>query len=166
MNVESNEFTGSASPERWTIDDAISSDSSDSILSETRGGRSPDMKIQTLPAAYQKGKSSEEYTVKEPLRFLGRVVAISRCTSTSNLDWAVIRLECRDIFSRINVGTQFPLLHNVIDTLHQTKKVQVFTAFEATTEGKITGTPTFMQVPYSIAFQEMWTVQLDGLLRE
>jgi hypothetical protein len=109
---------------------------------------------------------SKEDATKEPLRFLGRVAAMSRSTSTSNLDWALIHLECTDTFSGINPSTKFPLLQSVVYTLPGTKMVQVFTASNAAMNGKITGTPTFMQAPHSIAFQEMWTVQLNGPLRE
>jgi hypothetical protein len=114
----------------------------------------------------QKGKLSKEDATKEPPRFLGRIAAMSRSTSTSDLDWALIRLECTDIFSWINPSTILPLLQGIVDTLPRTKLIQVFTASNGAMNGKITGTPTFMQAPHSIAFQEMWTVQLDGPLGE
>jgi hypothetical protein len=91
---------------------------------------------------------------------------MSRSTNTSDLDWAVVYLEGADIFSRIKLATKFPSFQNVICALRGTKTVQVFTESDAATDRKITGTPTFIQVPHSIAFQEMWTVQLDGPLRE
>lgn len=164
--IKSNEFTGSASPEQFTIDDSKSPDSSDSIPSEAWRERPADIEIRTLVSANQKAQLSEESGAKEPLRFLGRVAAVSRSTTASNLDWAVIRLECADLFSWINPETDVPLLQNVVNTLRETRKVKVFTPFNAATDGKITGTPTFMQVPHSIAFQEMWTVKLNGPLRE
>ncbi|KIM96249.1 hypothetical protein OIDMADRAFT_59318 [Oidiodendron maius Zn] len=152
---------GSASPEQFTVDYTKSPDSFNSIISEL------DVEIQTLPsiAANQEIKLSKKYATKEPLQFLGRVAAMSRSTATSNLDWAVIHLECVDPFSWINTVKSFPPVQSIAYTLSETKKVQVVTASNGTIDGKITGTPTFMQVPQSIAFQEVWVVQLDGPLR-
>lgn len=168
VKAKPNEFTGSASPEQVTNDDTRSSGSFDSISTETWRARPPGVNIQTLPSITpgKTGKLKEENATKEPLRFLGRVAAMSRSTNTSDLDWAVVHLEGADIFSGIKLATKFRSFQNVVYALRGTKAVQVFTESDAATDGKITGTPTFMQVPHSIAFQEMWTVQLDGPLRE
>ena len=161
-----NRSTGSTSPERSFANDTGSPASSDSTPSEDWHMRSPDVDTQ-VPPSYpydQRAKPGQEDTTKESLRFLGRVAGMSQSTKTGDLDWALIHLECEDIFSCIEPSLKHTALQGVVHALSGTKMVQVCTPSNTAMHGKITGTSTYMQMPHSIAFQEMWTVKFDGPL--
>jgi hypothetical protein len=99
------------------------------------------------------------------LSSLGRLAALSEASRASNLDWALIRID----------STITPLIHQSPQSIRTRRvaqnppgkaKIKVLRSTDCYIQGTITGCSTFMQLPNSIAFQEMWTVQLDGSLSE
>jgi hypothetical protein len=96
---------------------------------------------------------------------LGPLKTLSIASKTSDLDWALIHIESplpRSIYqSNKNINIQ-----SVAQVPLGKTKIQAITSTECSIEGIITGGSTFMQLPHSVAFQEMWSVQLNGPLSE
>ena len=59
-----------------------------------------------------------------------------------------------------------PRTKHVKASLNGAKMVHAITGSSGCLAGRITGSSTFMQFPERTAFQEVWTVQLGGPLRE
>jgi hypothetical protein len=114
----------------------------------------------------QEVSSRQDVTMGANISPLGRMSAISQNTNTSNLDWALIQLDRQDVLSTVSKVPQFGPVQSFVKSMPARGKVQVITASNGILKGTIFGIPTFMQQPYSVAFQEMWTVRLDGPLRK
>jgi hypothetical protein len=97
--------------------------------------------------------------------FLGSLSATSKESHRSNLDWALVKIHEPSLFWSLYQSSNFPFIQEVVQRLRDRSAVQVITASNII-QGYINGNATFIQLPNSIEFQEMWTVQLDGPLRE
>ena len=82
------------------------------------------------------------------------------------MDWALVRIDCVDFRSSLSELLETPRIEHVQASLNGAKTVHAVTGSSGCLAGCITGSSTFMQLPESTAFQEVWTVQLDGPLRE
>jgi len=101
-----------------------------------------------------------------PLKRLGPIIAMSQATKSSNLDWALIRIECPNLRSSLLRISQNLQVQHIKASLRGAEDVQTITSSSGCLSGRIAGSSTFMQLPASTAFQEVWTVQLDGSLRK
>ena len=97
---------------------------------------------------------------------LGSLAEFSEASDTSNLDWALIRIDSPQILSSVCQWSKILRTQSIQQGSPVKAKVQVMTTTNRTIEGTITGGSTFMRLPNSIAFQEMWKVQLDRPLGE
>jgi hypothetical protein len=91
---------------------------------------------------------------------------MSQQTATTNLDWALVRIDCVNFRSSLSELLETPRIEHVEASLNGAKTVLAITGSRGYLAGRITGSSTFMQLPETTAFQEVWTVQLDGPLRE
>lgn len=114
--------------------------------------------------AKQRANSSHDEMTEANGSSLGRMAAISKNTNTNNLDWALIRLDRQDILSSVSRSSPFGYVETFVKSMPARANVQAITASSGILQGTIFGMPTFTQEPYSVAFQEMWTVRLDGPL--
>jgi hypothetical protein len=105
-------------------------------------------------------------TIEASPKYLGRIFAISLQTTTTNLDWALVRIECADFRSSISETIEIPRNDHIEPPWKGAKTVHAITGSSGSLAGRITGSSTFIQLPGSTAFQEVWAVQLDGPLRE
>jgi hypothetical protein len=121
--------------------------------------------MKVSPSATLNRLGSRKGATEDVLSPLGRLAALSEASQTSDLDWALIRIDSPlppSIWqSPKNLRTQ-----SVARDPPGKAKIQVMAATEYIIQGTITGCSTFMQLPHSVAFQEMWSVQLDGPLSE
>jgi hypothetical protein len=152
MNLTDN--VGSASPAHWPQDDFRSSDSVGSIHSLGEYSKWSEVQRETSFPAMR----------TEPLKLLGHISAMSQPTRTANLDWALIHIDSADFNSSIIVSSKIDRVRNVAVTLTGRRRVEALTASNGCVIGILTGSSTFVQLPDSSAFQEMWAVQLDGPL--
>jgi hypothetical protein len=112
----------------------------------------------------QGASSQHDVQMEANGKFLGRMSAISHTDNTNNFDWALIKLDRKEILSSVGEPSQFGPIQSFVKSMPARARVQVITASSGIVKGTIFGIPTFMQQPRSVAFQEMWTVRLDGPL--
>jgi hypothetical protein len=159
-------LSGSQSPEQHQSEDSESSCISNSksiALDNSRPLAAPCRRPSSTKASRQiKSTLKKEM---EMLEVLGPLSKISIATDTHNLDWALVEITSPEILALHSQRLPFSRVKNTIDTLpQQSSSITVITPSNGKTIGIITTNPTFMQLPTSIAFQEVWTVQLDGPL--
>jgi hypothetical protein len=149
--------TGSASPEQWP-------ESSHVLLEKPIW---PEKKPGTT--SHDETNSNEKNrieTFEAPAKYLGRIFAISLPTTTTNLDWALVRIECADFRSSLSDTIDIQRSDHIEPPWKGAKTVHAITGSSGNLVGRITGSSTFIQLPGSTAFQEVWAVKLDGPLRE
>lgn len=96
---------------------------------------------------------------------LGHLAALSEASNTRDLDWALIRIDSSLLPSIYRAPKNIRIQSLARDPPGKIK-VKVITTTKSIIQGTTTGSSTFMQLPHGVAFQEMWTVQLDGPLSE
>jgi hypothetical protein len=99
------------------------------------------------------------------VEILGPLSKVSTLTDARNFDWALVEITSLEIFYLYSQKTSVPRVQSIINSLpQQSTIVTAMMKSNGRTMGIISTNPTLMQLPPSIAFQEMWTVQLDGPL--
>jgi hypothetical protein len=114
-------------------------------------------------------KTIEFGSASEHWKLLGNVIKVPQPNTFSNLDWALIQIECPDFKAFIRESAETPRkIDRIAEALLSRKKsaVHVLMSSSGLTTGTLTTSPSYIQLSNSTAFQEMWTVQLDGPLRE
>jgi hypothetical protein len=130
---------------------------SESFVSGVIQSQSQDARI-CAPPSLRQGQELETVQV-----VLGRLSTMSHADNTSNLDWALVKLEKAE-FSAFSANLE---VSTCITGIAPSKAaVSVITGSNGIINGTISGSLTFMQLPNGIAFQEMWTVRLDGEICE
>jgi len=131
----------------------------DSVLSYTKSLPSP------LSMAEQGASSQKDVEMEASRKFLGRMSAISQSNNMNNLDWALIQLVRKEVLSSVSKLSRCGPVQSFAKSMLARANVQAITS-SGIMKGTIFGIPTFMQQPCNIAFQEMWTVRLNGRLRK
>jgi hypothetical protein len=160
---------GSFSPEQSGQDDSTSSDDAEYIKPEKHDYELSDTKgpLPSLPAMAEQGATIQrEINMDANRRFLGRMSAISQKSDSKNLDWALIHLDRQEALSSLGNFSRIGHVQSFVTSLPERARVQAITSSSGIIKGTIFGVPTFMQQPHSVAFQEMWTVRLEGPLRK
>jgi hypothetical protein len=152
-----NTFTGSLSPDQSLFEGSTSTD--------TAEHSSPEIDLKASPSATLNRLGSPKGATEHVLSPLGRLAVLSEASQTRDLDWALIRIDS-PLPPSIRQSPKNNRTQSVARDLPGKAKIQVMTTTEYIIQGTITGCSTFMQLPYSVAFQEMWSVQLDGPLSE
>jgi len=109
--------------------------------------------------------SNLDQIARKPLGYLSTLSAQS---SSKDLDWALI--EITDTVLRFDIltllkGEKYPetrWVNNIASTPTAKDDVFVATASSGVLNGVISGNSSFMLLPNTVAFQEMWTLHIDG----
>jgi hypothetical protein len=105
---------------------------------------------------------------KSAMTGLERIGLLTKTSSGSrkdSLDWALIEITSLEIFQAYRQLTTITHVESIVKSLpKQNTTVASVTLSGGRTTGTITTNPTFMQLATGIAFQEVWTVQLDSIL--
>jgi len=151
----SNKEAGIVSPKYTYFDDSTSESSESDVIQS----QSQDARI-CAPPSLQLRQEPELETAKV---VLGRLSTISHGNNMSNLDWALVGLE-KAKFSTLSDNLEVSTY--IVGIAPSKAAVSVVTGSNGIINGTISESLTFMQLPNSIAFQEMWTVRLDGAICE
>lgn len=142
------------SPLDSTSSRSLKSESNHLYSSDPYGGGPPERK-HSIPGAPFPTNTKQDY----PSATFGTVVAWSTTSGSSNLDWALVALNDIELFSgHTPAQIHHHTINRVVPSLQGTRKVRIMTASKAPIFGSILGAPTYMQMPPSTAFQEVWTV--------
>lgn len=95
-----------------------------------------------------------------PLSTLGDLVFSSTDGCRTDLDYALIEIKPPTLrtFDKVAHTTYVPAM-KLVDA-----NVVAFTGSRGAISGKLSGTPSFLRLPYQKTFQEVWTVRLAGPL--
>jgi hypothetical protein len=96
---------------------------------------------------------------------LGTSSAISKPFITNNLDWLLIDIDDNCVTS-MEERLNHQWIGSIVREVSARTKILALTASNGSLSGFISANSTYMQLPNSSVFQEMWTVQLDGPLRK
>jgi hypothetical protein len=151
----SNKEAGCVFPEYTDFDDSTSESSESGIIQS----QSQDVRICAPSSSHLR----QEPDLETAQVVLGRLSTISHANNTSNLDWALVGLEKAE-FSTLSGNLEVSTC--IVGIAPSKAAVSVITGSNGIINGTISGSLTFMQLPNSIAFQEMWTVRLDGAICE
>ena len=88
-----------------------------------------------------------------------------RSTDTS-LDWALVSINDGDLLRSLSQPQRAVNIREVAREVSSRIEIKAITASNGTLSGTLFRNPTFMQLPPSATFQELWIVHLDGPLRE
>jgi peptide-N4-(N-acetyl-beta-glucosaminyl)asparagine amidase len=111
--------------------------------------------------------------LKPTLKTLGELVVSSEDGSRPGLDYALIETQVNTDIQSVNrvlpisgVTPHFSYLSppQAANRVPLETTVIAITASAGLLKGKMLGTPTFMRVPSSSTYQELWTVRLEGKL--
>jgi len=109
--------------------------------------------------------------VNEGRETLGYPLIISVPTESENADWAICGLSPPfgfDSESHKCINGQLGAIKvtSIVETPHSKAAVLTITGSNGAIRGTISGNISFVQLAGSTAFQEMWTVRLEGPLRQ
>jgi len=128
----------------------------------TAAGQNPWSNLITVPT--EDSPSLPDLTLTTNSKFLGRLAFNAQITKCQNLDWALISLECEDFKSLSDFQTRN--IQKILTPPQNTSPVEVIMPSNGATNGTISAGSVFVQLPNSVAFQEMWTVKLEKPARE
>jgi hypothetical protein len=93
---------------------------------------------------------------------------LTKASSTSrkdSLDWALVEITSLEIFQAYHQLSTITHVESIVEGLpKQNTRISAVAVSGGRTTGTITTNPTFMQLATGLAFQEVWTVQLDSIL--
>ena len=103
---------------------------------------------------------------------LGHALIISVPTESENADWALFGLsppfgiDSESLKKCTNGQLGAIKVTGIVETPHSKAAVLIITGSNGAIRGTISGNLSFVQLAGSTAFQEMWTVRLEGPLRK
>ena len=103
---------------------------------------------------------------------LGHALIISVPNESENSDWAIIGLlppfglDLESLKKCVDGQPGAITVTCIVRTAHSKAAVLIFTGSNGVIRGVISGNLSFVQLAGSTAFQEMWTVRLEGPLRK
>jgi hypothetical protein len=159
----SNNEAGSVSPKCPDIDDSTW-ESDKSIVIQSQSQDDLDVGVRTPLSSHLRQESVVETTEA----VLGRLSTVSHTDNTSNLDWALVELRIPEISPHIlaHVSGGLEVSTCMVGIAPTEAAVLVITGSNGIMRGTMSRSLTFMQLPNTVAFQEMWTVRLDGIVCE
>ena len=99
------------------------------------------------------------------LERVGPLTKTSSASRKDSLDWALVEITSLEIFQAYRQLTTITHVKGIVKSLPmQNTPVSAVTVSGGRTTGSIMTNPTFMQLTTGIAFQEVWTIQLDSML--
>lgn len=110
----------------------------------------------------------EPLPAKEDWRLLGRLLPIDNNTTVA--DWALIEIENHKFKSWNSIAWEENCISKCLYPRRLAVEgpcdndVVVATSRNGVLKGKISGTPSYMNLPRSLIYQEVWTVRLDQAL--
>ena len=124
-------------------------------------GNTDTTRLESQPSHHLKDKGN--------IRLLGKLAAMSSRTKSRNLDWALIKLDqetkmsVTQSWSKESVSIEDRLLP--LDNVAPrpiANTVVIISPQHGVLNGELLETVAFVQLPGGIAFQEMWTVRVNG----
>jgi len=102
------------------------------------------------------------------LERIGPLTKTSSASRKDSLDWALVEITSLEIIQAYRQLSTIIQVKSIVKCLPmQSTPISAVTAVTVSgsrTTGTITTNPTFMQLATGLAFQEVWTVQLDSIL--
>lgn len=99
------------------------------------------------------------------LERIGPLTKTSSASRKDSLDWALVEITSLEIFQAYRQLSTITHVKSIVKSLpKQNTPIASVTLSGGRTTGTITTNPTFMQLRTGLAFQEVWTVQLDSIL--
>lgn len=104
-------------------------------------------------------------STKRPLEQLGMLSASSTSSATYNLDWGLVEIDDK-YTTFMTKPTNHPHVRSLVRQVSERANILALTANQGFITGFLSSNATYMQLPDSSVFQEVWTVKLDGTLRK
>jgi len=160
---------GSESPESFLSDDSEPSNNVDSTPFPKRHAspyRSESSSRASPFSTFDDENSLDATGRNNPLDLLGSLLVKPHIHTGIGLDWTLVSISRGLFLHSVSQLQRAVHIREVAREVSSRIEIKAITAFNGTLSGTLFRNPTFMQLPPSATFQELWIVHLDGPLRE